>query len=200
MKYEEVTAVPATNGTFALFEFTAALPRAKLYANWQVTTNDQAALDGLASAAFDPDQSVFVAGGVPAASAASLTNRTAGKVEFAGYTPKDMALKADVTAPAVLLLNDKLDPDWKVLVDGKPERLLRCNFLMRGVYLPPGNHTVEFQFRPRMGTFYVSLAAVCLGVVLCGLLIVVNRPTPSPPPKAPAKSPPKDKDAKLAKA
>jgi hypothetical protein len=42
MRLDELTAVPATNGPFALFEFTGALPRAKLYTNWQVLTNDQA--------------------------------------------------------------------------------------------------------------------------------------------------------------
>src|SRR5579859_6680467 len=48
-KLEELTAVVDTNGPFALFEFTGALPRAALYSKWQVTTNDQTALDELAS-------------------------------------------------------------------------------------------------------------------------------------------------------
>jgi len=35
---------------------------------------------------------------------------------------------------------------WQVFVNGKPAELLRCNFIMRGVYLTPGAHTVEFKF------------------------------------------------------
>ena len=42
-KLEELTAEPSTNGNYALIEFTGALPRAKLYAHWQVNTNDAAA-------------------------------------------------------------------------------------------------------------------------------------------------------------
>jgi hypothetical protein len=29
----------------------------------------------------------------------------------------------------VLLLNDRFDPNWNVRVDGKLERLLRCNYI-----------------------------------------------------------------------
>ena len=36
--------MPGDNGTYALIEFTGALPRAKLYSHWQVSTNDTATL------------------------------------------------------------------------------------------------------------------------------------------------------------
>ncbi len=41
---DELTAVIKPDGPYALFDFTGALPRAKLYANWQVSTNDQVTL------------------------------------------------------------------------------------------------------------------------------------------------------------
>ena len=34
-----------------------------------------------------------------------------------------------------------------VTVDGQPAHLLRCNYIMRGVYLTPGRHSIEFRFR-----------------------------------------------------
>ena len=74
------------------------------------------------------------------------TNENSGTVEFKSYAPKNIVFDANATAPSVLLLNDKYDPDWRVTVDGKPAELLRCNFIMRGVYLAPGDHTVEFNF------------------------------------------------------
>src|SRR5208282_6197772 len=37
-KLEELTAVPTDNGPYALFDFTGALPRAKLYSHWQINT------------------------------------------------------------------------------------------------------------------------------------------------------------------
>lgn len=171
-RLEELTAVINANGAgqYALFEFTGALPRAKLYLQWQVSTNDQAALKALGSKAFDPEETVLVAGGVPIVTNTVATNQNSGSVEFVGYAPKDIKLRTKSDAVSVLLLNDKYDPGWQVWVDGKPAELLRCNFLMRGVQLPAGAHTVEFLFKPDVRTLYVSLAAIALGVLLMGVV------------------------------
>src|SRR2546423_1287569 len=48
-KWEHLTAAPSTNGPFALFEFTGALPRAKLFTQWEVNTNDTATIQRLKS-------------------------------------------------------------------------------------------------------------------------------------------------------
>ena len=171
-RLDQLTAVLSTNGQFALFEFNGALPRAKLFTHWQVTTNDAAALEQLKSPGFDPAQTVLVANDLPTPVAAAATNQTGGTVEFAHYEPKRIQLDATAVAPSVLLLNDRFNPNWKVLVDGKPEPVLRCNYLMRGVYLGAGKHRVEFRFQPPLTAFYVSLVGFAAGVIFCGYLVV----------------------------
>lgn len=163
------------SGPFALFEFTGALPRAKLYSNWLVSTNDQDTLKKLADKDFDPATSVLLAENITPPDSSNATNANAGSVEFVSYAPKHIALKATATAPAVLLLNDKHDPNWQVLVNGQPTTLLRCNFLMRGVQLPKGEHKVEFHFRPPVTSLYVSLAGIGVAVLLVGMVVVMHR-------------------------
>jgi len=150
---------------YALIEYTGALPRAKLYSSWQVSTNDEATLQTLRSKEFDPAATVLVADSI---APATVTNATPGTVEFASYAPKKIALKTQAAAPSVLLLNDKHDPNWKVFVDGQAAALLRCNYVMRGVQLPAGAHTVEFRYQPPRGMLYISLAATALLLVLLG--------------------------------
>ena len=165
---QDFTAVANTNGAYAVFEFTGALPRVKLYSNWEISTNDQATLDKLASQEFKPEQTVLVSSDVPT----SASTNNPGTVEFTSYAPKRLVLKADAKTPAVLLLNDRHDPNWVVTVDGQPASLLRCNYIMRGVYLTPGDHTVEFAFRPPIAALYVTLSAMGVGVVLIVWLVV----------------------------
>jgi len=173
--YEEMTAVPVTtNGQYAVFEFTNALPRAKLYSNWQVSTNDDATLNVLVSTNFNPHATVLVDSPISLNAAASSTNQSPGAADITAYAPKRVVLHAKATVPSVLLLNDKYDPNWKVTVDGKPETLLRLNFIMRGVALTPGEHTVEFHFAPPLTSLYVSLAAIALGLALVGVLLVAK--------------------------
>ncbi len=52
------------------------------------------------------------------------------------YEPKDLTVETNSKTSTILLLNDKIDHDWKVLVDQKPAELLRCNYIMRGVFVP----------------------------------------------------------------
>ena len=106
---------------------------------------------------------------------ANVPAGAANTIEFTSYAPKRITFKAQAATPAVLLLNDHYDPNWKVFVDGKPAPLLRCNYLMRGTYLLAGTHNVEFRFAPPYETLYVSLVAVAIGLVLIGFLVVNSR-------------------------
>lgn len=181
---EDLTAMPANDGDLALFDFTGALPRAKLYSNWQVNTNDQAVLQILADLNFDPSRTVLISTSQKDLPAVA-TNENSGSVEFKSYSTTHIIFAARADAPSVLLLNDKYDPHWTVNVDGKPAGLLRCNFLMRGVYLSAGTHTVEFDFSLPNKPLYVTLAADGIGILLCGFLFFTTRR----PVQSPVKSP-----------
>ena len=187
-RLEELTAVPSedNNGKYstfckdlALFEFTGALPRAKLYSNWQVSTNDEATLKLLADKNFDPQQTVLVSTPLPSAPAMNSTNENPGTVTFKSYKPADIVFDAKSDTASVLLLNDKYDANWHVSVDGQPAELLRCNFIMRGVYLPPGSHTVEFRFTLPNKPLHVTITAMVVGIFLLGLLFFLERRKPA---------------------
>ncbi|MBI3853387.1 MAG: hypothetical protein HY298_24330 [Verrucomicrobia bacterium] len=162
-------------GPYALIEFTGALPRAKLYANWQVSTNDEATLKQLASPTFDPSQTVLVADKLLAINSPVATNQNAGTVGFVSYSPKHIVLRARAEVPSVLLLNDHFDPNWRVVVDSQPATLLRCNYLMRGVQLAPGEHLVEFRFSSGEGSLYLTLAAILAGFALLAFVMLSHK-------------------------
>ncbi|HKQ40616.1 MAG TPA: hypothetical protein VJ063_21275 [Verrucomicrobiae bacterium] len=172
---KEVSFMSQTNATgpFALLEFTGALPRAKLYSQWQTGASDEQTLQQLASPEFNPEQTVLISGAAPAPAQGQP-----GTVEYASYAPKRITLRAKSEAPAMLLLNDRYDPDWKVTIDGKSAPLLRANFIMRGVHVPAGEHTIEFRFAPKVTGMYVTLFAIGYGVLLCVIVFLPRRSVP----------------------
>lgn len=203
MTLPELTAVPSPQGEYALFEFTGALPRVKLYSHWEsntaadfshftadgldanelqvlqmVGTNRFLTLRRLMSPEFDPARTVLLDEPIAAPANSAATNQIAGDVDFASYAPADIKLKANATTPSVLLLNDRYDPAWQVSVDGKPAKLLRCNFIMRGVFLEPGQHEVEFRYRLSVKMLYVNFAALVVGFGLLGYAVVATRKRP----------------------
>ena len=200
---EQITTAISTNGQLAVFDFTGALPRAKIYSNWKVSTNDLATLQTwskqmqqrvpmewaaalasqseidlatlheLADSAFDPLQTVLLSEPLPIASG---TNNNSSEVKFESYAPKHIVLSAKASVPCVLLLNDKFDPNWNVTVDGQPAKLLRANFIARGVFLEKaGEHRVEFKYQPSIKSLYVSWAACGLALLILIVLIVKQK-------------------------
>ncbi|MCX6903492.1 MAG: hypothetical protein NTW03_08445, partial [Verrucomicrobia bacterium] len=177
-----------SNGPFALIEFTGAIPRAKLFAQWEVMTNESQALARLAAADFDPARTVLVQETIPASTAppaaqageaSIIPSHTspappaaqAGEASIIpSHTSHRVAVNVNAAVPSVLLLTDRFDADWRVVVDGQPKPLLRGNYLMRGVQVPVGPHKIEFTYHPTMRGFW--LMAGCDGVGLCLLLFL----------------------------
>ncbi|MCC7519904.1 MAG: YfhO family protein [Verrucomicrobiae bacterium] len=86
----------------------------------------------------------------------------AGVVRMTHYEDERIEVETEAAKPAVLVFGDKWDPDWKAWVDGAPARILKANFLMRGVELPAGKHSVRMEYRPSMLPFKISAGGVLL--------------------------------------
>jgi hypothetical protein len=176
----EVMAVQNPKGPFALLEFSGALPRAKLFTRWEISTNSAATLARLKAPEFDPT-AVVVLSDTP--EALSPKEGAAGTATIAEYQPKRVVVKTQSESDSVLLLNDRWHEHWSVTVDGQPAALLQANFIMRGVPLKAGEHTVEFTFNPPHKLLYVTLVAELACLLAAGVLCWDGRRAMASPPE-----------------
>jgi hypothetical protein len=138
-------------------------------------------LQTLTAPQWDPAQSVLVSSNTSVPPPPAVPGTDPGIVSIASYAPADIKLKASARTPAVHLYNDRFADEWRVWVDGKESPLLRCNYIMRGVFLSAGEHAVEFRFRPSVTPLYITLFAFAVGILLAGWLIW-SRFAAKPPP------------------
>ena len=172
MATEDWVSVENTNGRLGVTELIDALPRAKLYSQWQAGTNDETILRTLGGPQFDPHKSVLVSDSISAPNPANA-GKDPGTVEInTNYASKRVEMTADVKAPSVLLLADRYNPKWHAWVDGKPAEILRCNFIMRGLYLEPGKHTIVMRYISPTGTLWVSVTVIAVGLLLWGFVAI----------------------------
>jgi hypothetical protein len=168
---DDVDVIPGDNGRFAVFDFTGALPRANLYPKWINGTNDQALLAGLISKDFDPHSIAYVDDASEAP-----TNGTAagfiGDVKITKYAPKQIEMTASNNVPSLLVYNDKFSPTWKIKVDGKPSQLHRANYIMRGIFLPAGNHSIIMKYEPSLTGLYISVLGIAFGLMALVYVII----------------------------
>ena len=68
-----------------------------------------------------------------------------GKVEILDHQPSLVVLETESDCPGLMVLTDSYYPFWDVFVDDKQEKVYRTNYNFRGVFLPAGEHRIEFK-------------------------------------------------------
>ncbi|HEU5101485.1 MAG TPA: YfhO family protein [Roseiflexaceae bacterium] len=120
------------------------LPRAWLVHDIAVIAGDDEQLDRMARADFNPAALAILPSAPPPLAAPTSPE----SVPTIDYAPNRATVRARVNAPALLVVSDAYSDDWHVMVDGQPATLYRANYAFRGVWLPPGEHLVEFSYAP----------------------------------------------------
>jgi hypothetical protein len=142
------------------------MDRAFLVEGAQVAADRDEILDILKSRDFNPAKVVILE------EEPILINEGSGDVkeeraEIISYRPEEVVISVSVRKPKFLILSDSYYPGWKVLVNGRPDKLYRADYFLRAVYLDRGEHEVAFIFDPlsyKIGR-YVSLASIAFLIV-----------------------------------
>ncbi|MFN0120722.1 MAG: YfhO family protein [Blastocatellia bacterium] len=125
-----------------------ALPRA-----WLTTTAEAVTpADALAriqgrGAPFDPRQTALLetngaalpalpGGAMPADSQAKLTH----------YEPNQLTIETTAGHSTMLVVSEMNYPGWQAWLDGAPAPMYTANYLLRGVFVPAGQHRVEMRY------------------------------------------------------
>ncbi len=96
-------------------------------------------------------------------------------VFLASYEPNLLTYRAELSSERVAVFSEiYYKYGWKAFIDDKPASHFRTNYVLRGMTLPAGSHTVTFRFEPesyKTGN-KVSLAGSILLIVLLVLSAV----------------------------
>jgi Bacterial membrane protein YfhO len=134
-----------------VYRIDGALPRAFVAGAQHVVDDGEAALDAFTRPGFE-GRSVAVTEerlpGVPVTDAAGRGARPAGTARILSYEPERVVVRAAADRDGVLVLGDTYFPGWKATVDGRSAPVTQVDYVLRGVHVGPGTHTVEFSYEP----------------------------------------------------
>ena len=74
-----------------------------------------------------------------------------GSIQLVEYTPGKMTYESETEYEQLAVFSEiYYDDGWNVTIDDNPAELVRVNYLLRALPVPPGKHTIvmSFQFRP----------------------------------------------------
>lgn len=95
-----------------------------------------------------------------------------GIVKIQDYSPQKINFNCSNFEKSYLCLLQNYYPGWKVKVDNKQENIILANSSFMGVYLPPGEHKVEFYFDPINVKIAFWISIISLFLVFCWLCII----------------------------
>ncbi|HQU99750.1 MAG: YfhO family protein [Bacteroidia bacterium] len=81
----------------------------------------------------------------------SIPNQTdsSASIVLTSYKPNYISYSSQTNTEQFAVLSEiYYDKGWNVYVDGKPTDYVRCNYVLRGMKVPAGNHKIEFKFEP----------------------------------------------------
>jgi hypothetical protein len=164
-----------------VYRVDGALPRAWVVGRQQVVDGDDAALAAITRPGFDARRVAVMESRL-----VGLGAGAGGSARIERYEPERVVVRASSSGPGLLVLSDNYYPGWKAEVDGREVPIERVDYLMRGVPIGAGTHTVELRYEPlswRIG-WIVSLVALC-GLVLAAVLGWRRRAAGRAPEEAP---------------
>ncbi|MBI3271239.1 MAG: hypothetical protein HYZ53_19705 [Planctomycetes bacterium] len=100
------------------------------------------------------------------------------EAELSTLEPDRVVVRPNRPTPVLLVLADTFYPGWEACVDGERATIFPVNGMFRGVFLPPGPHVVEFDYRPVPFRNGACASAAALVLCLAGRFWRGRRPEP----------------------
>ncbi len=98
------------------------------------------------------------------------------RAEIVAYLPSRVEIRAEVSAPGILVLTDMYYPGWKCRVDGKrEEKVFPVDGVLRGVQVLPGDTSVVFSYEPESFRYGLMTTVAGAGLAIGWLILAFGR-------------------------
>lgn len=164
-------------GKADLYENTRALPRLWLVGETRLMT-DSAVVRAVRRGEFqdgqrfDPQTTALLsnggmkAEGFVAPAKEMKVDNFSGAARIVSLENTKVKVESESSTDAFLVLSDLFYPGWKATIDGQPAEVIRTNYVLRGLYVTPGKHSIEFRYEP----IYLYIGG---GISILGLLALL---------------------------
>lgn len=103
------------------------------------------------------------------------SGRAKSAARILNYEPNKVVIEAETERQGILIYSGNWYPFWRAKLDGRPVEILKANYTLMGVEMPPGKHRVELWYDAKLEKIgFLSMGLSVLFVALC-LIFPVRR-------------------------
>src|SRR5690606_2645179 len=90
------------------------------------------------------------------------------------YTPNHLTYISENTKPGMAVFSEMYYPNgWNAYIDGQLKEHFRVDYVLRGLEVPEGKHTIEFKFEPEIisygGRITLASSLILIVIFMAGL-------------------------------
>jgi Bacterial membrane protein YfhO len=162
-----------------IYENDNAMPRVWLAGDQDVIRNAGTQLATVASAGFDPHDTVIAGAPITGIPSGGGSGGSPGNARITEYQAQQVTIEAHSDRPAELVLSDTYYPGWTVSVNGQPAAISEVDYLLRGVTVPAGDDRIVFSYHPRSFRLGVTASLAAIAVLMVAVIFGIRRRRPS---------------------
>jgi hypothetical protein len=92
------------------------------------------------------------------------------EIRFDYYSPRRLYLHTKTNRDGLLVLSEVYYPGWEARLDGVTVPIHRADYMLRGIALPAGEHSLEMVYSPKSFWLGLAVSGVTLAVVTGALI------------------------------
>jgi hypothetical protein len=97
-----------------------------------------------------------------------------GSIQMTAYEPNAITYKSESNGEQLAVFSEVYYPEgWTATIDGKPVDIVKTDYLLRGIKVPKGKHTIVFAFDLPMYHKAGTMATVASILILLGLVAAI---------------------------
>ena len=152
------------------------LPRAWFVDSIGVQSDKLTLLEKLRDGGFNPRRTAYVESQFAGMQSCGSDSTSTATVVDRGN--QKLTIKATTSTQQLLVVSEIFYDEWHAYVDGAEVPMVKTNFLLRGVVVPAGTHTVEFRYQSpafetgRTISLASNIAAALLGLGALGMWVM----------------------------
>jgi Bacterial membrane protein YfhO len=140
-------------------------PKVSVIPTWRVVSSGDQALQAITAPGFDPGSSVVLERS-PGFGPPARPPSQAGSATYEPLGLQSARISVTTPSPSIVLVRTPYDQNWHASVDGETAQVLAADYVVQGIPVPAGDHTIVLSYTdPSVGYGLAGTAAA-----ICALL------------------------------